>query len=138
MNWDEIPVEDVMSTPVRTVEGELAVVEAARILCDERIGSVVVQGNEEDGILTDTDIVRAVKNGRDPEKTVVTELVSSPVLTTEPDSTLQEAAERMNNHAVKKLPVVEDGHYVGIVTATDLIGRVSPELDDVVEMFVTD
>lgn len=137
MNVDEVTVREVMSSPVREAEGRLAIVEAARILCEERIGSLLVRARD-DGILTDTDIVRAVKEGRDPERTTVSEVMSSPVLTVPPDATLVDAAERMDEHGVKKLLVTADGSYAGIVTTTDIVDRISPELDDVVAMFVDD
>ena len=56
MDWEDIPVREAMSTPVREAPGTMPATEAARILCEEQIGSVLVRGTP-DGILTDTDIV---------------------------------------------------------------------------------
>lgn len=137
MDWDERPVREVMSKPVREAEGVLSAAEAARILCEERIGSVLVRG-EPDGILTDTDIVRAVKDGKDPESTAITELRSSPVVTISADALLQDAAELMTEHDIKKLLVTDEGEYVGIVTTTDLVDQAAPELGEIINAFATD
>lgn len=137
MDWEEIDVQTVMSTPVREVAGTVSATEAARILCEERIGSILVRGTP-DGILTDTDIVRAVMNGRDLETTTVTELRSSPVVTVPAEAQLQEAAELMNEHGIKKLLVTEGEEYVGVVTTTDLLEQASPELEEIISVFATD
>ena len=137
MDWEEVPVHKVMSSPVREVDGRLAVTEAARILCEERIGSVVVR-KRTDGILTDTDIVRSVRDGVDPEETMVAELMSSPVVTVDPDATLQEAAELMDDHDIKKLLVDSGDEYAGIVTTTDVVHQLSPDLEQVLVTFATE
>ncbi|MEF8814038.1 MAG: CBS domain-containing protein [Halovenus sp.] len=137
MDWDDIPVRDVMSEPVREASGDMAVTQVARILCDEQIGSVLVRGNP-DGILTDTDIVRAVGDGCNPERTVIAEVRTSPVITVSPDATVRDAAELMADHEIKKLPVLDRESYLGIVTTTDMIDQVSPELDDIIGAFTDD
>lgn len=134
MSWEETPVREIMSSPVRTVNTRLTVAEAARVLCDEQVGSVLVRADE-DGIVTDTDIVRAVKNGIDPERTVVVEVMSSPVVTVGGDVTVRDAAARMNEHGIKKLFVTEGDGYAGVVTTTDIVEQMSPDLDDVIGMF---
>lgn len=137
MDWEDIPVSEVMSSPIREAEGEMQATEAARLLCEERIGSVLVRGTP-DGILTDTDIVRAVKDGKDPSATTVAELRSSPVVTVGVDAELQHAAELMDEHRIKRLVVTEDEEPVGVVSTTDLIGCLSPELEEIISVFATD
>lgn len=137
MDWDDIPVRDVMSEPVREAPGDMAVTQVARILCDEQIGSVLVRGDP-DGILTDTDIVRSVRDGCSPERTVIAELRTSPVITVSPDATVRDAAELMANNGIKKLPIPGDEGYLGIVTTTDMVDQVSPELDDIIGAFTDD
>ena len=134
MQWDDLHVRELMSSPVRTVERRLALAEAARILCEERIGSVITEG-EPDGILTDTDVVRAVKEGLDPEETAVVKAMTSPVVTIPADATVRDAAGRMNDHGIKKLLVTDDGTRVGVLTTSDVVAHASPNLDDVIGMF---
>jgi CBS domain-containing protein len=137
MDWEDIPVREVMSSPVREASGETPATEAAELLCEQRIGSLLVRGTP-DGILTDTDIVRAVKEGKDPATTVVAELRSSPLVTIDADAELQRAAELMDDHGLKRLVVTEDGNHVGMVSTTDLIDCLAPELEEIISVFATD
>ena len=119
MTEQDSNVEELMSSPVQTASPEATMAEAARVLDENGIGSLIVGEGRIDGIITETDVVAAVGEGRDPE-TPVSELMSDPVVSIQPTETLRTAAERMGHNGVKKLPVVEDGSAVGIVTTTDL------------------
>jgi CBS domain-containing protein len=134
MDPDQTIVREIMSSPVRSVEGQLTVVEVARILCDERIGSVVIHARD-DGIVTDTDVVRAVRDGCDPTTTMLSEIMTTPVLTVEPDESVRQAAETMDAEGIKKLLVEAETGYAGIVTTTDIVAGLSPEFEDVIDMF---
>lgn len=137
MDWEDIPVREVMSSPVREASGETPATEAARLLCEQQIGSVLVRGTP-DGILTDTDIVRAVKAGKDPATTVIAELRSSPVVSIDADANLQRAAELMDEHDIKRLLVTANGEQVGVVSTTDIIDCLAPELEEIISVFATD
>lgn len=114
------PVSDIMNSPVRTVDGETAIAEAARELTEQGIGSLVVGEERIEGIVTETDIVASVGEGLDPTSTPVSALMSDPVVTIRPTDSVGTAGERMGHNTVKKLPVTENGRAVGIVTTTDL------------------
>lgn len=116
----DTPVNDVMTTPIRTVTGETTIAVAARALTDQGIGSLIVGEERIEGIVTETDIVGSVADGLDPTETAVAELMSDPVVTIRPTDSVGDAGERMGQNTVKKLPVTEDGEPVGIVTTTDL------------------
>lgn len=112
-------VEALMSTPVKSVKPDASLADAAQILTEESIGSLIVGEEQLNGIITETDIVAAV--GDEIESTTsVKEFMSDPVVTIHRDGSLRTAAERMGYNGVKKLPVVEDGAAVGIITTTDL------------------
>jgi len=116
-----ITVAEIMQTPVETIESDESIRTAAEELAARGIGSLVVcTGTEPVGILTDTDITGAVSAGVDPDTTSVTEQMSAPLLTTRSGASIQEAATLIREHAIKRLPVVDDGEIVGIVTTTDL------------------
>lgn len=117
---DETPVSEIMSSPVITVTQDTTVAEAAGILADEHVGSLVVGDDIIEGIVTETDIVRAVGDGLDLSATTVADIMSDPVVTIRPHEAVRTAGERMGHNAVKKLPVTENGKPVGIVTTTDL------------------
>jgi CBS domain-containing protein len=117
---DETPVSDIMSSPVVSVTQDTTIAAAAGTLAEEHVGSLVVGDDIIEGIVTETDIVRAVGDGLDLETTTVDEIMSDPVVTIRPHEAVRVAGERMGHNGVKKLPVTEDGEPVGIVTTTDL------------------
>ncbi len=116
------PVREVMTPDPVTVAGTSTVVEAARAMRDEGVGDViVVEGSAICGILTDRDIiVRGVALGRDPRQIPARDLCSRSVATLEPTQTVEEAFRLMREKAVQRLPVVDDGRPVGIVSINDL------------------
>lgn len=119
MTDHEAGVEQLMSSPVESVLPGATMAEAARTLNDRSIGSLVVGESGLSGILTESDIVAAVGEEVDPE-TPVRELMSDPVVTVRRTESIRTAAERMGRNGVKKLPVVEDGAAIGVITTTDL------------------
>ena len=112
-------VEELMTSPVQTVSPDATMAEAARLLDEKGIGSLIVGEGRIEGIITETDVVGAVGDKRDPS-TPVSDLMSDPVVSIQRNETLRAAAERMGHNGVKKLPVVENGSAIGIVTTTDL------------------
>lgn len=116
-----IPVREVMQSPVETIEPTESVRTAATGLFEMGIGSLVVcETRSPAGIVTDDDIARFVSEGRDAETTRVEEIMSTPLVTIEADASIEDAGDRMRESNIKRLPVVEDGVVVGIVTTTDL------------------
>jgi len=116
---DDTPIREIMTSPVLTVGGDTTVVEAARMLREKHVGSLVVGDEIVDGIVTEADIVAAVGEELDLSSTVA-EVMSDPVVTIRPNESVRVAGERMGHNGVKKLPVTEDGELVGVVTTTDL------------------
>jgi CBS domain-containing protein len=118
-------VGDIMTRNPRTVDAGDSVAEAARQLRDGDFGSVLVLL---EGIVTDRDIaVRAVAEGRDPESTQVSEISSTGVATMEPSQSIEEAVQIMREHDIRRLPVVENGRPVGILSLGDLAVEQDPE-----------
>jgi len=120
MSEKETEVQEIMSSPVETVSADTTITEAARILRQENIGSLVIGSDIVDGIVTETDIVDAVSEEIDLGSTAVGEIMSEPVVTVRPHEPVHVAGERMGHNTVKKLPVTQEGEPVGIVTTTDL------------------
>ncbi len=117
-----IEVSEVMRTPVETIGPDETVRAAARRLAERAIGSLVVcEGDEPVGIVTDVDVTGLVAAGGDPEATPVAEIMTSPLVTTTADATIEAAASTLRAKNIKRLPVVDaTGELVGIVTNTDL------------------
>jgi CBS domain-containing protein len=120
MSQEETPVSEIMSSPVRTITEDTTITEAATILAEEHIGSLVVGEDIICGVITETDIVRTVGRDIDPAETLVSDIMSEPVVTIRPHEAVHVAGERMGHNNVKKLPVTESGKPVGIITTTDL------------------
>jgi CBS domain-containing protein len=117
-------VKEVMNRNVKTVRPEDTVKDAANIMNERRIGSlVVVSGTGEVvGILTERDILTdVVATGKSADEVKISEIMTPNIVTITPDRTLEEAADVMTENKIKKLPVVHEGRLVGIITATDLI-----------------
>jgi CBS domain-containing protein len=96
---------------------------AARRMRDFRVGCVVVVRDARPvGILTDRDLViRLIAEGRDAEKTPVSEIVTYEAATIPRDSSVETAVRIMSDRGVRRLPIVTDDNKVtGIVTADDL------------------
>ncbi|MBU5557762.1 MAG: CBS domain-containing protein [Candidatus Aenigmatarchaeota archaeon] len=117
-------VMEAMNRDVKTIRPDATVKEAARIMNQNRIGSlVVVSGSGEVvGIVTERDIlVDIVAEGKDSSNVQVEEIMSKKIIVVDPHQSLEEAADIMVKNHIKKLPVVEAGRLVGIITASDLI-----------------
>ncbi|MDC0771471.1 CBS domain-containing protein [Streptomyces sp. HD] len=116
-------VSDVMTSAPTTVEPQTSVTVVARMMRDEDIGTVLVtEGERLRGLVSDRDlVVRAMAEGGDPNETTVAQACSDDLVTLGPDDTLDRAVEVMREHAVRRVPVVDEGrHAVGIVSIGDL------------------
>lgn len=115
-------IRDVMTSDPATLDVSAPVIEAARLMQQRSIGDVlVVRGEELVGVLTDRDIVvRCIAQGRDPSNETVEECCSSSVATVGPDSDTDEVVQLMVEKAIRRIPVVERGQPVGIVSIGDL------------------
>jgi CBS domain-containing protein len=120
----DTPVRAVMTEPMRTVDPDLPVREVAAYLTD--IGSVVVDADPP-GIVTKTDVVAAVRDGRDLAETTVASLLSRPVVSADVDADLREAVDLMESEGLRRLPIRADGRFVGIVTTTDLLSALAAD-----------
>ena len=118
-----LKVKDLMSTEVATIGSEQTMALAATLMADDGVSSlVVVNGGEVIGIITEKDFLdRVVAKGRSPLDIKVREVMSSPVVSVTPDLTVIEAGKVVEDRRVKRLPVIEKGKLVGIVTQTDLL-----------------
>jgi CBS domain-containing protein len=115
-------VRDAMTDDPRSIGPSASVVDAARLMRDEHIGSLpITDGDTLVGMITDRDITtRVVAEAADLATTTVGEVYSQDLISVEPDKDLAEALGLMARHQVRRLPVVEDGRLVGIVAQADI------------------
>lgn len=114
-------VRDVMTSDPRTVTPRDSLQAAAQIMREEDTGVVpVVDGGRLVGLVTDRDIVvRAVAQGLPPGEPVGS-IATTEIEAVTPDVSTREAARIMAEHQIRRLPVVQDGRLVGIVSLGDL------------------
>ena len=115
-------VRETMTENPRTIGASASVVEAARLMREEHIGSLPITDDEHlVGMITDRDITtRVVAEAADPKTTPVGEVYSGDLISVEPDNDLDEALQLMARHQIRRLPVVENGRLVGIVAQADI------------------
>ncbi len=117
-----LSVRDVMTPEVETTTSSQLLKEAARLMKDGDFGSIpVVDDGRLVAVLTDRDIViRAVAEGLDASTTQVGQVASSDPVTVAPDQSLDDAVEIMTHYQVRRLPVVEEGRLVGVLSQADI------------------
>jgi CBS domain-containing protein len=123
---EEILVKNVMHS-ITCVDGSLLISEVAKLMNDKVIGSVLVRDSEGRiaGVFTERDAIRRViAKGVDPATTPVKSIMSTPLVTVKSDMSIDEAAKLMAEKKIRRLPVVEGGKIVGIVTDRDVIRTV--------------
>jgi CBS domain-containing protein len=128
-------IRDLMVKKVFTLQAHASVYQAVGLMNKNKIGClVIVRNGETVGILTERDLLeRVLEKCRNPKETNVFEVMTSHVITGNPDMEIPEAARLMFENKVKKLPLVEGNKLVGIVTVTD-IARATSVNEDTIEL----
>jgi len=115
-------VNQVMSKNVLTVDKSTSLQEAALNMRKSNIGCVIVtEDTKPIGIVTERDFVTKVAAEGRPLFTEISEVMSSPLITIDPEETIWEASEMMKVKGIHKLPVKENEQIVGIITTTDIV-----------------
>jgi len=115
-------VKDIMSKKVVSIDYNKTVFDACKKYQECKLGSLVVMNNEVIvGIITERDIIeRVILTEKQPKKTRIDEIMSKNIITIHASAKIEQAAELMKEHKIKKLPVILNNEFVGIVTVTDL------------------
>jgi len=115
-------VKEVMKKDVFTIDESMSVQDGAQLMTKKNVGSVIVtRENNPVGILTERDFLTKIGGEGRPLFTRISEVMSSPLITIDPDETVWEAAEKLKSNGVHKMPVQDGDKIVGMVTATDLV-----------------
>lgn len=119
-----VRVKSAMTRKMITLDKGLSVKSAIKLMVKKNIGSVVVTADSSSdpvGILTERDILKSIAYKRiRPEITKIEEVMSTPILSVEEDTTLGDAAQLMIKKNIRRLLVKEGNKYVGIITQRDL------------------
>ncbi len=116
-------VKEIMKS-VKTLKGDISLKEAAKFMADNSISCVlIVDGDELKGIVTERDVLKQVSKDVSVLKKPVKDVMSTEIITISADSYIDDAAELMTKYKIKKLPVLDKGNLVGIITSTDLVSN---------------
>ena len=115
-------VSEIMSSHVFTINSDKSALDAALLMKEKRISSLIVQDEDELlGIITERDFVKRVcANDRVSSEVKISELMSKIQTFAAPDTPVDVAVQRMINNRIRRLPVISNGKVIGIITVTDL------------------
>lgn len=117
------------------VEPEDPVLEAVRMMADHHVGALLVmRGTELAGIVSERDYARkVVLLGRSSAETPVWQIMTTPVITVPLDKSVNACMRLMTEQRIRHLPVVDNGHVVGIISIGDLVKAVIEEQQQTIE-----
>lgn len=128
-------VRDVMSSPVVTIDEDETSNKAAANMDMHDLGAVIVtnKSGKSIGIITERDLVlRIIAKNLKPDTVKAKEIMTTPLVTVEPEATISDAARRMTRLDIRRLVVIYKGNLVGIISSKDILG-VMPELIEIMQ-----
>jgi CBS domain-containing protein len=130
----EVSVAEVMNKTVITMDINTDIPAIAREMVKHNVGSVIITENEKAmGIITERDLVRdIIAKDRKPSKVNAGKILSTPLVTVEPETSVIKASEIMLKANIKRLPVLEDSTIIGIISHTDIL-MVTPGLSTILK-----
>jgi len=129
-------VKDLMTKNVVTIDDDKTVAEAAGLMAEHDIGDLVIMhDNSPVGIVTERDFVRRVLAEGKSRNIKVSEVMTTPLKVIDPEAPIKEAARRMVNRRIRRLPVIKNNKLVGIITTADFAKHLSKKTlsDDILE-----
>jgi CBS domain-containing protein len=136
---DGTTLADIMTPDPDTVTPDTSIHNVAMMMKDDDIGSVlVVTDGQLAGIVTDRDIVtKAVARGLNPDTEPIGPIASERIVTATPTMSVRDAANLMADQQVKRLPVLDGGQLVGIVSMQDVAQAAGPAVSGMAEQGIT-
>ena len=128
-------VKDVMTNPVVTTEEEASANKVAKLMFDNKVGCVVVanKAGKPLGIITERDlVVRVLAKNMAPSTTRADQFMTAPLVTIDPEATINDAARRMSKLDIRRLAVLYKDSLVGIISSKDILD-VMPELIEIIQ-----
>ncbi|HEX9756904.1 MAG TPA: CBS domain-containing protein [Nitrospiria bacterium] len=113
----------LVNREIVTVEYNASLQQAAQIMRDKRIGSLlVVKDGEYVGIFSETDVTRrAAAEGLDPKKVTIESIMTTPIISLEIKTEPEKANDLMKDKGIRHLPLTENGKIIGIISVRDLL-----------------
>jgi len=115
-------VRDIMTKQIVMIDHDKSALEAAKIMAEKGISSLfVVRDGQPVGIVSERDFIKKICAKERPIAEIRIGDIMSKILTTaEPETSIEVAVQRMVNHKIRRLPIMDGGKLVGIITVTDL------------------
>lgn len=124
-------IADVMTKSVISVDASLTINETAKMMEDSKVGAVIImEENTPIGIVTDRDFAVKVAAHAYQISTPIKQIMSSPLFSINSDESVRAAADLMYGRGIRKLPVIDDGNIVGIITASDIVNLLAVCVED--------
>lgn len=121
-NNGEFSVKDIMNPNVVSLGPEASLKEASELMAQQKIGSIViVDGDKPVGIITERDFATKIMLKPYSAETTVSEVMSSPVVHVSSDQSVADIIDIMANKDIRKVPVIDNGKVLGIVTGTEFL-----------------
>ena len=128
-------VRDIMSSPVVTIDEDETSNKAAANMDMHDLGAVIVtnKAGKSIGIITERDLViRVLAKNQKPDTVKAKEIMTTPLVTIEPEASISDAARRMTRLDIRRLGVIYKGNLLGIISSKDILG-VMPELIEIMQ-----
>lgn len=121
-NNENFSVKEIMNPNVVSLPSSASVKEAAELMSSQKIGSIVIiDDNIPIGIITERDFVTKIMLKPYSGDSKVAEVMSSPVIHVSSDQSVADVIDIMANKEIRKVPVIDDGKVIGIVTGTEFL-----------------
>jgi len=127
---EEVTVKEILRPPI-DVKEDTTVSEAAKLMTQNKVGYLLVRRDEDAllgptaGIITEADMLEKVLNkGLNPKKTTVKDIMTTPIITVDSKTSLDEAVEMMIKKNIRRLPIEEKGRIIGIIVDRDIVRTV--------------
>jgi len=132
-------IKDYMQKDIATVDVGVSALEASKLMMKKAVGYLIVIDKAQPvGIVTERDLVwKVMAEEREPLKVNVSEFMSAPLITVNPDATIRDAMRIMAKHKIRKLPVVRNNAIYGIFTTRDLTKHLGKYVDRVIRDIIT-
>lgn len=126
---------DSKGREIISIVQEASVLDAIKLMADREVGSLLVMdGDDLKGIVTERDYARKVLiKGRSSESTAVAEIMSTEVVTTTVDKTVNDCMTMMSNRRIRHLPVVDEGKVAGMISIGDLVQAIISDQQEEIE-----
>ena len=128
--------QDIMKKYTNMLPGELNALEGAKIMSNDHVGFIIVQKDGKPvGIVTEWDYIsKVVSKGLDPSSISLQDIMGEKMVSVPPDTPTDKVTRTMSEHSIRRLPVIENGKLLGVITSRDIIRIFKDYMDSLSEI----